>query len=528
MPIRPESVTQGSFTGMRDSLDPQTADPRKAYLLQNVYPQDEKFGGGTVGRPGFRVTHVTALGSAGKRTTQGMYQYTKLDGTEITIGICGGQFYTYNWTTRVWTESLTVANLASASITLSETARCYFLTFGNEVLVSDGANTPWTWDGTANGGLTKLTNAPVFYGQPVVHYAKVFAIKNTERSAIVWSEEAAANTGYEAGGYNNAWTLGQTDQEALFALYATNEVLYYFRGRSTGAISGQVTTNFATTGTREGVSETVGTESPAAVTGHSGDVYFVDADGRPRMIRTGLGLVEDFWDDARQTIEHYPRAQIADWLAVDYTPAKLILYGVTELGDTDPAQTLVVSYATGTPVFAGIWQGYTFLTLDMVKDGNLAPTLMHGSTDGYYYDHGNPEGTLWDDALQSGTVAIDHAIEGSVIGYDTDTDKHFDRLDLSLRAKSDMNSMAVRLTTPNGTEDSSAFALTGGFSLWDVAVWDTDSWSVAGIEKHHALGFASYGRWARPRITHSAVGEQFGLNAWKLTYYPDAADEAAA
>ena len=526
MTIRPKFLSQMSFTGMRDSLEPQTADPRKAKLLQNVYPQDEIFGGGTVGRPGFQLTENSQLGSSGKRKAQGGYQFTKLDGTEFTITIVGGQFYTYSWGSLAWTEVLTTANLTSSSITLDAVARCYFVTFSDKVLVSDGVHTPWLWNGTTNGGLTKLTNAPVFFGQPGVHYAKVFGIKAAERSAIVWSEEADATTGYEAGGFNNAWTLGQTDQEALFAIYPTNEVLYYFRSRSIGGIAGQVTTNFSNTGTREGVSETVGTESPASVIGHEGDVYFLDSDARPRMIRIGLGLVGEFWQDARQTIALLPRGQFPDVVAVDHTPMRLILFGVTGEGEDDPSQQLAISYSTGSPVFAGVFEGYSFTSLDMVKNNKLVPTMMHGF-DGYVYDHGSPEGGLLDDELQSGTVAIEHIVEGTPLGFDTQMEKHFDQIDISFLQSTNTTGVTVAITTPYDTLTSDSFTLPGSFSLWDTALWDVGTWAVSG-EVHVAIGLSSYGRWGRPRITHSVTGERFGLNGWTMKVYPDAADEAAA
>lgn len=511
---------------MRDSLDPQTADPRKAFLLQNVYPQDEMLGGGVVGRPGFQLTQAGQLGSAGKRVSQGTFQFTKLDGTEYTITIVGGQFYTYDWGALAWTEVLTAANFTTAIIALDQATRCYFVTFSDKVLVSDGVNIPWLWDGTTNGGLTKLTNAPVFWGQPVVHYAKVFAIKDEERSAMVWSEEANATIGYEAGGFNNAWTLGQTDQEALFALYATNEVLYYFRSRSTGAIAGQVTTNFSNTGTREGVSETVGTESPAGVVGHEGDVYFHDSDGRPRMIRSGLGLVGEFWQDARQTILPFPRAQFADVVAVNHTPMGLILLGVTGEGETDPSLQLATGYSTGNPVFAAVFKGYSFTSLAIVKNIKKIPTMMHGFN-GYLYDHGSPNGGLWNDELQSGTVAIEHVVEGTPLGFDTRTEKHFDQIDISFLQLTKVSGVTVAITTPNDTLTSSSFALPGTFALWDTAKWDTDRWAVS-RETHIAIGLSSYGRWARPKVTHSTTGERFGLNGWTTKAYPDAADEAAA
>ena len=84
-------LEQMSFDGMVDSLDRQVADPRKALLLQNVYPQDPQFGAAVVGVPGFRLTSGTQLGSSGNRTTQRTYQYTQLDGTERTMGFVGGK-----------------------------------------------------------------------------------------------------------------------------------------------------------------------------------------------------------------------------------------------------------------------------------------------------------------------------------------------------------------------------------------------------------------------------------------------------
>ena len=98
----------------------------------------------------------------------------------------GGKFYTYNWGTDVFTEVVTAANFTTASITLSSTAKCYAVTMADKMVVTDGVNTPWMWDGTTGAsGLTKLTNCPVLYGRPTVYYAKLFGIKNTERSTMV-------------------------------------------------------------------------------------------------------------------------------------------------------------------------------------------------------------------------------------------------------------------------------------------------------------------------------------------------------
>ena len=515
-------LEQQSFDGMVDSLDAQVAFPRKAFLLENVYPFDPELGGPVVGRPGFRITEDNQLGADGIRQTKRVFQYTKLDGTEFTVGFAGAKMYTYNWGTRAWTNKA----LSGAGVALHNTAKVFCVTFADKLIVNpnDGSTKMWSWDGS---NFASLTNSSTVFGQIVVYYAKLFGIKSAERGTLIWSEENAENTGYEAGGFNNAWTLGQSDQEPLHAIYATNEALYYFRARSIGEISGAVTTTFSTDGVRDGVSETVGTLSPAAIVTHEKNIFFLSADGQPHMIRPGLG-VTPLWQDARQTLSTIPRAQLSKAVAVNDGASRHILFGMAESGATNPTFKLAFRYSARnpdeTPVFSGIWRGYTFQSLDIVKDANLVPVIVHGSTDGYFYDHGNPDGSLWDYELKAGTVAIDHVVVGTTLGHDMQEDKIFDRLDLTFQAKTVMTGLTFTLATPNADTASTAFTVTGGFAVWDQAIWDTDTWVVDGLEAHSSLGLNSYGRWARPKITHSALGERFGLNGWRIEAFIEGKD----
>ena len=525
MPMMEVLLTQLSFDGMIDSLDTAVGSPHKAFLLQNVYPQDPEINGGLVGTPGFQLTEDNQLGSAGKRTTQRTYQYTQLDGTEFTVGFVGGKMYTYSWGGQAWTEK----TLSGAGVVLSETAKVFCVTFNNKLIVNpnDGTNEMFSWDGSSFVSLTE--SAPIF-GQPVVYYAKLFGIKWAERTTIQWSEENSETTGYESSGFNNSWTLGQTDQETLHALHATNEALYYFRARSIGEISGAVTANFSTDGVRDGVSETVGTLSPAAVVSHEKNIYFLSADGRPHMIRPGLG-VTPLWVHAQQTIANIPRAQLSKAVALDDVTTRHILFGLAESGASNPTFHLAYRYGAfdqnAVAVFAGIWRGFTFQSYDMVKNASLEPTIIHGSTDGYLYDHGRPLGTLWDHELKAGTVAIEHVVVGTTLGHDIRVNKIYDRLDLSFRAQSNMTGLTFSLATPNATTASTAFTVVSGNAVWDDAIWDTDTWAVEGLEAHSTLGLNSDGRWARPKIVHQAAGERFGLNGWQLGAYVDGDDPLA-
>ena len=501
---------------MRDSLDPVVAVRDRARLLQNVYPLDPVKGSAVVGVPGFRLAG-SQLGSVGKRTGQLVYEFTRRSGTTTTVAIVGGQgIYTFNWSTRAWTQVVTVANLTTASITLSETARCYGVTFADKLVISDGVNKPFMWDGTSGaGGLTSLTNAPVIYGQPVVYYAKLFGIKNTERSTLVWSEEGDATIGYEAGGYNNAWTLAQTNSEGFYALCATDESLYCFRARSITKVLGAVTSNFSSTGTREAVSEDVGTASPASVIRTSnGDIYFTDSLGRPQGIAPGGGMIDPpVWTDVRETVRGADVGAAAlvtgqSW----YDPeTRTVGLGYAELGQAGCTASIQISPQTAGPV--GVFRGYPFDRIGTVYNESMRRVVMHLSSDGYAYDHGTEDGSPWDHELAAGTAAIVHKVTAMPVGYDTAVEKQWTRLDLSLRAAGTMT-LSVQYETPRGNNTSQAVSVSapGGYSLVGSAIVGTDRLAPGEwLEIHRSVGWNAFGRWLSWNVQHETAGQRFGL-----------------
>lgn len=253
-----------------------------------IFPQ----GSGPMTRAGLAVMASGAVLGPVTHLGQLMFQYNTSNGTRRTLGFAGGTGYQYNWTTDAWTSVISAAALSGAGITLNAATQLYACVCGNKLIISDGINTPFMWDGTT---LTKLTNAPVAYGQPVVYGAKVFFIKNTERDTIVWSEENDPTIGYEAGGYNNSWTLSQTGSENLVALGSTNEALYFFRRDSVGAIYGAVNPDFQSSSTRDSVSTVIGCGSPGGVLVYDKWVWFLDMRGRLHRFAPG-GSIEPIWE----------------------------------------------------------------------------------------------------------------------------------------------------------------------------------------------------------------------------------------
>ncbi len=227
-----------------------------------------------------------ATGAGVNVPPQGVAQFRTATGNSIDLMVAGGEIYTRG-PANAWTKVITSANLTTASITLATSGRVYAVPFSLVVIISDGTNTPFQWNGTTNGGLTSLTNAPVAYGPPTVYYAKVFLVKNANRDTIVWSEEGTANTGYEAGGFSNAWQLRQTGGGTLTRIWGSNEGLYYFRATSIGIIRGAVGPDFTAAGTHSDVSTELGTTAPLSVIEVGEWVWFTDARGLPWRFRPG-------------------------------------------------------------------------------------------------------------------------------------------------------------------------------------------------------------------------------------------------
>lgn len=489
-PSQPFTIDAGPFVGMRDSLDPAASDRLHATLLQNCYPE----GASVVGRPGFAV-----MGSDfGLSAMQWVGQYTRLSGAEYTVAIAGGELYTYDWGSDAWTKVVSTANLTTAGITVhNASGDVAAVTFADKLVVTDGAgNTPFTWDGTSGaGGLTKLTNCPPLWGVPTVYYGKLFGIKDSDRATIVWSEEADPTTGYEAAGYTNRWTLGQADTAALSALLGTNEALYVFRERSATAIHGAVTDEFSTTGTRAGVSETVGTASPWAIAVAERMIYFLDADGRPHVLEIGGTTVVPIWRDLAETCATIYRDYLRTARAVYDPNCNLVRFAVRASVGPAPYGEAHLCYAPGpTPQAVARFEtdsGTLTSAVAVVKDDDGAPTVMHGGG-AYAYRHGTPAGSLWTD----GGVAIEHVVQGPYMGQDATQDKAFHRLDATLRGGVTVTEVDVDHETPYAQSTAQTVTVSG-----DVV----------------RVGLAAQGRWIRPRITHAVAGEQFGLSLLRVS-----------
>src|SRR5688572_19105391 len=175
----------GPFLGMRAAWQ-EPFDPKYAYMAVNMLPRIR-------GEPSQYLSvpwpsPISTAFTGGGGIVQGMEVLRVA--APVNVAVISGEIYTED--SGIWFKQVSTANLTTAGIVLANVGRVFMVPFNGLMLISDGVNLAFTWNGTAGaGGLVELTNAPVFYGRPTVYYGKVFGIKDTERDTIVWSEENA-------------------------------------------------------------------------------------------------------------------------------------------------------------------------------------------------------------------------------------------------------------------------------------------------------------------------------------------------
>jgi hypothetical protein len=505
-----------NWEGIVDAPQPNTPNENWLSVARNIWLRDAELAGTIAdGRPGFRVLGGQ-LGDSGRRVGQTLLRWVQQsNATARTVAMVGGIVSTLDWTTETWTTELDDSDFTGAGVTRSTSARTYAVPFGDKLIFSDGINRPWTWDGTSHGGIAVISACPVLFGRPWVYYKKFFGIKATERSTITWSEEADETTGYESGGFNNAWTVAQTSQDPLVAGWPFNDYMLLFRNRSITAITGRVTTDFEATGTRESVSEDLGTSSPAAVWSAGDFAYFVGSDRK--LYRTSRGAApEEVAKGSRNAVHGTLATALDRAIVAPWTVGYAVVFALVDQGAEGPSRCVLVDTRTGE--CSGIWDGWQMTELAQLVDDEGTLVMAHvggltadSASDGYAFVHGTPDGALWDD-FGAGNTAIRHEA-GVTLGWDTTFVKRFDRVDTTWLLSTDLSNVLVSATTPqdelSAVNGGSLVGTAGG--RYDESLYDEALYAGDPVEGKLAVGLANEGRWQQLRFTHHELGERFRL-----------------
>jgi hypothetical protein len=313
-------------------------------------------------------------------------------------------------------------------------------------------------------------------------------------------------------------------------------VLYAFRARSALPLEGPPGPDFSTDNTRDSISDTFGTLSPFAAILHDVNAMVLDANLHPQFLRPGGAGFIPIWRELRETTKRISKnpSFAAKCITIFYEPASLFLIAYPDSGANECNACLVYDAKGELPRAVAIWRGWEITSMAMVKDGSGRSVWIHGDSNGYVYQHGNPEDDnfLTDDALATGTVAIEHILEQQPQGYATKTEKIFDRADFTVRPGIGPMTVNVSLTTPYGTSAEQQVVLGSASTGFDDPIGFDDLTFDGGggdttQEIHSDVGLDGFGRWGKLKIRHATVGEQFGLEAIRIAAYVNDDDPEA-
>ena len=398
----------GPFQGVFDSRDPydDAGKPNMLQDAQNMYCPDGASQTGMYARPGFAQCTPTLTTTAGQAVC--FYTMTMLDGTIYRFKATNGKLYRlsgtdYGTETDVTPVGVTISNSATP------TARFYMKSFADELIFTDGVNRPWR--GT-NLGSTPITGTYIdmdgaggswtAQGAPVVFAGALFFICKTvpvgssvvAGLGMIWSEPFQPDVGYVQSGYADFWNMVEQDSAPLYALWATNTYLYYFRELSIGALAGAPGVNFSTTASADTVSVNVGCTAPASIVQHGETIYFVDRIGRPYSFQ-GTNAPVELWKqlrgqiDATPSLIANPTATALVGIGCVVPQLNVVLLGGWSSSPTNSpplGPTTLYCFDAVTGQYYGRWSGATasglttFDGLAQMKDSTGAATIAAYST----------------------------------------------------------------------------------------------------------------------------------------------------
>jgi hypothetical protein len=514
MPLPPFSRTFGPFTGVHTSLDPIEVGDRTDLLadLQNGLVESD--GSQPVRmRPAF--FEIVGPGTPGG-FVQGI---APVDGAPLSAGVnnflvIDGKLYQYNDGLGTFTD----LSAFHAAIAVDPSAHVSLVWFGGQLIVSDGFHRPWRYNPATSAAAYLAGTTGPWYGRPVVYYAKLFAIRASDRTTIEWSEENDPDAGYEAAGapdggsYRNAWTLTQTSGSPLVALAASNDGLVFLRERGVGRILGAVTDDFRASGTFDGISTEVGAAAPFAVVSFGdGSVWWID---NARHVQRLVGsTITDLSDQYAALLEPgvwdmqaFDRASM--WAShIDDVDRVVFAIRRTGLGAPVGVQNRLLVFDRATGVYNGEWS--------LPDDGDFF--MIGGSTfnsDGRItFMVADDDGDLWQLTLEESGARSDVRTRGGFgvlsprfslttqpLLYHPTQDRHLTRVTVEVHSW-----ISAAAPPPlDFTYRTSRTPYGGGRTL----TFPTPAYAGAVVKR--AYGVRGDGRWLQVKVTNAP---QYGTGA---------------
>lgn len=489
---KPWAETLGPILAVNDAAASQAGGPQVAEYLANGYIERPGTPCGVRTRPGFARSSAylgtTPLASLiGAKTPPIIPQaiiaypvpgYAPAFGTYLVL--VGGHLligpFEQAAEPSFYGDDITPAGIAIDASALT----IYTAWYANGLVVSDGINPPW-WvstynlelsaqSGTALLGATLIDigptgNAVQAIGPPAVYYGCLFFIQPGDATQtqydtrIVWSQPDQPTLGYMqtvAGfTYTNFYSLAEAGALSLTAIVAENEALYYFRKSSVGMLTGQVGSDFQSSGVQDSVSDSVGLINPAAIVKVDADIFFMDEFGKPWRLQKG-GTLLPLWGPALSTLYTTSSIGLLTGTQLVYPPGAQVVGGAYSqdlrivawsVNDSNtPTTDQMLIFDTQTNAFLGAWYqetvnpdpGNVGLNTFRALTTGISGQLVWMNTAGHLqcqFPRGYDPGVDYTAILSTGSLGmstIPLTIGFAAAGDDDINDKIFDRVDMAV------------------------------------------------------------------------------------------------
>lgn len=402
-------MRSGPWKGVLDSTAPfdDVAEPAFLQDAQNVYFTDGDKPSGANARPGFVTSTPAITTTAGQAAVA--YTMTSLGGTIYRFFATNGKLYRLSGTGYTTATDVTPVGV-TISTAASPAGRMYMTSFADELIFSDATVRPWRGTNLAATPITGTyididgaAGAWTAQGEPKVYAGALFFIAKSVPGGssveagvgLVWSEPFQPDVGYVQTGYANFWNLIQQSADPIYALWATNSYLYYFRENSIGALAGAPNVNFSSTASADMVAVGVGCTAPASIVQFADTIYFVDSTGCPWSFTEGGAGLKPIYKQlegqiaANPAFLSYPAvvAQVA--ISVVVPQLDLVLIGPWSSSPTASpplAPTTLYCFDALTGMYFGRWSAATasgvttFDALARMKDAAGSPIIVAYTT----------------------------------------------------------------------------------------------------------------------------------------------------
>lgn len=418
-------------------------------------------------RPGQSRLNSTALGGA----VQGLHAYYYGSNRRLVVAAGGAVAY--------W--DVGTSAFVNIKTGLHATAQTCFETCVNYMVVFNGTNAPWKWDGTT---ASNLANAPSDGMLAVLYKEKLFTVPTSSPSTLKWSDSFQP----ESWPAVNYWDVRKGDGDKITCLKVHLGQLAIFKRRSLSVLAGTSLDDFKL----DEIDGRIGCVGPFAAAVYGPYLYFVSDDGLcvfngMNVTNISEGIIRALWGTINKQYLH--KAAVTIWDG-------LVWFALPE--GTSTTNNLVIVYVPPDQGAVGgkfwLWRGINASCFQVYNDG-LSIVLYSGDAVNGYVNK--------------------QYVGNNDFGYAINAYWQGKAFDIGLPEHEKKFKKVFIQDSPGDTDVSLAVAL--DYGTYNALTYEAGD----ALVRRYRFPIGTYGRYMSPKIMHNATGG-FGVRGLTVLYRPKA------